>query len=497
MKVLFIARHFTYFRNFESVIAALAERGHRLHLAADREEALGGRELVDRLAARFPGQVTVEFTPILNWGRYRRVSQALRIGLDYLRYLDPRYDQAAVLRARAYDRTPRFVLLLARLPWRRLVVRVLERVELAIPRHAGVDEYLRGHQPDLLLITPLVELGAPQLDYLRAARALRIRSALCVWSWDHLSSKGLIREIPDRLLVWNAAQRGEAAAFHGIPPERVVVTGAQCFDQWFDRTPARDRDTFCRRVGLPSDRPLILYVCSVLLKHKEPEVAFLLRWLDAVRRDGRLRDAAILVRPHPQRMEEWTAEARSAIARAGPVSLWGANPVDPESRNDYFDSLFHAAAVIGINTSAMVEAAIVDRPVLTVMLPEFHDNQLGNFHWPHLMNVGGGFLNVAHSLDEHTRQLAALLRNETWSGFPRSNRPFVEHFIRPRGAATAATAVFADAVEEIARDTPPQPRRSDAWRILLRPVIYALVLAGRLPYLERVYWNPKKLIRHS
>ena len=43
MKVLFIARHFTYFRNFESVIAELAERGHQVHLAADREEALGGR----------------------------------------------------------------------------------------------------------------------------------------------------------------------------------------------------------------------------------------------------------------------------------------------------------------------------------------------------------------------------------------------------------------------------------------------------------------------
>ncbi len=42
MNVLFIARHFTYFRNFDSVVAALAERGHRVHLAADREEAQGG-----------------------------------------------------------------------------------------------------------------------------------------------------------------------------------------------------------------------------------------------------------------------------------------------------------------------------------------------------------------------------------------------------------------------------------------------------------------------
>ena len=85
MRVLFIARHFTYFRNFESVIAGLAERGHAVHLAADREEALGGRELVDRLAARFPSLVSVGFTPILQWGRYRRLASTLRLGLDYLR----------------------------------------------------------------------------------------------------------------------------------------------------------------------------------------------------------------------------------------------------------------------------------------------------------------------------------------------------------------------------------------------------------------------------
>ena len=39
MKILFIARHFTYFRNFDSVITALAARGHQVHLSADRDEA--------------------------------------------------------------------------------------------------------------------------------------------------------------------------------------------------------------------------------------------------------------------------------------------------------------------------------------------------------------------------------------------------------------------------------------------------------------------------
>jgi hypothetical protein len=72
----------------------------------------------------------------------------------------------------------------------------LERLEEAVPTQAGIDEFVTERRPDLMLITPLIELGSPQLDYLRAARRRGIRSALCVWSWDHLSSKALIRVRP-------------------------------------------------------------------------------------------------------------------------------------------------------------------------------------------------------------------------------------------------------------------------------------------------------------
>jgi hypothetical protein len=368
-------------------------------------------------------------------------------------------------------------------------------LERAVPRQIGVDEFIAERKTDVLLITPLIELGSPQLDYVRAARALGIRSALCVWSWDHLSSKALIRVVPDKVIVWNETQRTEAERFHGIAPERVIVTGAQCFDQWFDRAPTRDRDAFCRRIGLAGARPFVLYVCSALFRGSPSEAAFVQQWVEQIRRssDAGLRDIGILVRPHPQRLEEWSDDARAALAGAGHTVLWGANPVDAESRADYFESMYHAAAIVGLNTSALVEAAIVDRPVFTILLPEFRDSQEGTFHFHYLLDPADGFLNVSRTLDEHLSELASMLAG----GPGRSNRRFVEHFIRPRGTAVAATPVFADAVELIAHETLPQPRRADAWQLLLRPLIYALVLAGRLPYLERAYWNPKKLIRHS
>jgi len=495
MKVVFIARHFTYFRNFESVVTALAERGHSVHLAADREEALGGRELVDRLAAAHPRRITVGFTPILHWGRYRRLAGALRLGLDYLRYSDHRYDTTPKIRERAFDRTPFIILLLARVPGRSLVVWALERLEQAVPRQIGIDAFLKEQKADVLLVTPLIELGSPQLDYVRAARALGIRSALCVWSWDHLSSKALIRVVPDKLIVWNETQRDEALRFHGIPADRVIVTGAQCFDQWFDRQPTRALAAFCDRVGLPAREPFLLYVGSALFKGSPSEALFAARWAEAVRADEGLRgrNVQILVRPHPQRLDEWNApEAVEALARAG-VTVWGSNPVDPESRADYFDSLYHSAAVVGLNTSALVEAAIVDRPVFTMLFPEFHENQEGTFHFHHLLTVGDGFMNVSRSLDEHVAQLTASL-----SGAPgRLNRPFVERFIRPRGVRVAATPVFADALEHEVSLGPLAPRPAPVWTLALRPLVYALVLAGRVPVVERIYWNPVKRREHA
>ena len=75
-------------------------------------------------------------------------------------------------------------------------------------------------------VTPLVEPGSIQVDYIKSAGALGIPSALCVASWDNLTNKGSVRVAPDRVFVWNEAQKREAVDMHGIAASDVVVTGA-------------------------------------------------------------------------------------------------------------------------------------------------------------------------------------------------------------------------------------------------------------------------------
>ena len=486
MKVLFVARHFTYFRNYESVIATLAERGHELHLAAEREEDLGGREMVERLTREHQGVSSGWVTSRMD--RWATFATKLRMTIDYLRYLDPAYGGAPKLRARAKERVPRLGLWLlaaagAKTGFGRRVTRAaLHACERVIPRSSTIDEFLRAQRPDVALFTPLIGVVAsPPLDYLQSAKALGYPTALCVWSWDHLSSKAILRNIPDRVLVWNETQRGEAVTLHGVPPERVVVTGAQCFDQWFDRKPSTDHVTFCRKIGLPENRPFLLYVCSALFQGSASEALFVQRWIRALRasRLEPLASTPILVRPHPARVKEW-ADVDLSVERD--VTLWGRNPVDPDAKADYFDSLYHSAAVVGLNTSAFLEGAIAGRPVFTTLLPEHHENQEGTIHFHYLLNAGSGLLHTARTLGDHFEQLNEAIHTP---GSPSDrSRRFVEAFIRPRGGSVAAATVFADEVEKLITTTPVPSTETAAVRVLrgaLAPIAALAALRAAEP----------------
>jgi len=143
MKILFLARHFSYLRNFESAVVELAERGHEIHLTADREESLGGAAMVERLAARYP-RITVGWTPRRQSGAWHELARKLRLGIDFLRFLDPMYERTPRLRRRAEERTPPMIrrfagLLLVRTArGRRALGWMLRQFERAVPRSPEV-----------------------------------------------------------------------------------------------------------------------------------------------------------------------------------------------------------------------------------------------------------------------------------------------------------------------------------------------------------------------
>jgi hypothetical protein len=462
---------------------------------------MGGRQMVEALAARYP-EITLGSAPGRTGGAWADVARRLRLGLDYLRYLDPRYAATPHLRARSKERAPRVVVWVSDLPFlrsaggRRLLLTLLRTLERGLPISQEIAAYLREQRPDIVMMTPLVELGSPQLDYLAASKAEGLRTVLPVASWDHLSSKALIREAPDRVLVWNDTQKAEAIGMHGVPEGRVVVTGAQPFDLWFNRQPSRSRADFCRRVGLRADRPFVLYVCSSLFRGTADETAFVEQWIASLRgsADPRLGDIGILIRPHPARLDEWKHVDLSGYRN---LAFWGAHPVDAEAKDDYFDSMYYSAAVVGLNTSAFIDAAVVGKPTHTILIDEIsRHNQEGTVHFHYLLTLNGGLLRAARSFDEHLRLLAESLTGEG-GGDERAGR-FVDAFIRPFGRDNASTPRFVDAIEELGREPKPQPAGEDLVRLLCRLPLYLLAGALHLlletqPWRKRTRLGLKKL----
>ncbi|MBM3817894.1 MAG: hypothetical protein FJW14_02580 [Acidimicrobiia bacterium] len=469
MRILFSTRNFWYTRLFEPVIRELAERGHQVHVLAERgERNLLSRDwnaAMARLAGSHPN-ISFDWAPLRIENDWIDLRQMIRLGIDHLRFLEPAYAAAPKLAERARVRTPVWVVRLADAPvlrtraGRRLIKFLLRLAERAVPIDPDLADYIEAHRADVILVTPLVVLGSEQQDVVRIARRIGTPTALCVGSWDHLSSKALVRDQPDRMFVWNETQRQEAVALHRVPAERVIVTGAQCFDIWFGRTPTLDREAFCRKVGLDPSRPFLLWVCSALFEGSPSEAEFVARWIGELRARGNpmLREAGILVRPHPKRKSEWDTVDLGGFAN---VALWpprGAAPMDPPTQSDYFDSMYHGAVTVGLNTSALIEAGIVGRAVHTILLPEFYENQEGTLHFHYLLQQG--LLRSARDMASHVAQLDASLAGADPG--VHHNRAFVEGFVRPRGLDVAATPVFADFVESMA-SLPIHPRPDPAW----------------------------------
>jgi hypothetical protein len=480
MKVVFSATHFGFLRNFHSTLRLLAERGHRVHLVGDRRDQTDGQRMVDHLQRQYPGSFTSEILPIPKQWLWYGLGTALRTSLDYWRYLRPEYRDATSLRARAREQAPPPAAWLGRLPGRGALARLVRAAERSLPVRPEVISILDRERPDVLMLTPLLYFGSQQSDYVRAARMRGIPSVLCVGSWDHLTTKGLIHEVPDRVVVWNEAQREEAGRFHGVPPERVVVTGAQAYDHWFVTEPGSTREEFCGRVGLSASRPFLLYLCSSPFIAPQ-EVPFVRRWLAAIRGSGHaaLRSIGVLVRPHPQNSAQWRDVDLSEF---GDAVIWprgGANPVDASARAEYYDSMFHSLAVVGVNTSALIESGIVGRMVFSVTDDTFAATQEGTLHFQHLKSVNGGLLHLASSLGEHTSQLAHLMDDIPARAHP--PRAFIQAFVRPHGLDIPATPRVVDALEQLAASTRAagQPIRGAAvWRPVLAPVAAAILLAN-------------------
>jgi hypothetical protein len=492
MKILFIMMHPGYIRNYESVIRGLCDRGHQVHLRFNLPHKQAEDRLAEKISANCPGVIYHPEQLPKRRDLWKHFARLIRGGMDYLLYFHPDYQGAIKLRervelkweARAWKLFFRVAFSIFGSRCRPWLWKGLSTIENHIPPQRELVDLISKDKPDLLLVTPLVNFASDQTDSFRAASFLGIRSILCVASWDNLTNKGVVKGNPDRLFVWNDFQKEEAARYHFVDSSKVVVTGAQCYDKWFSHRPSSSLESFCQKVNLPPS-PYLLYLCSSPFIAPR-EVRFVRRWVESLRghSDERLSRIPILVRPHPQNAAQWHDVDFSDLKDVSIYPRAGANPVTDTSRGEFFDSIYHSHAVVGVNTSTMIESGILQKPVFSILDPDFSGTQEGTLHFHHL--VSGGLLTIGNSLSDHVNQLLTRLQDVDPEAVSRSGA-FIRSFVRPRGIDLSATPIFIEEIESFCKNTAAVGRdasvgegRHSPWSYVHLPAAFFLSISYRL-----------------
>jgi len=324
----------------------------------------------------------------------------------------------------------------------------LSLLESLIPPEEKIVNWLKNFQPQVVFASPYVFTSETEIEYTKAAQSLNIPVIASLLSWDNLTSKGTYKVKPDWIFVWNQNLVEEAVLIHDFKPRQVFVTGAPVYDPWFDLSPTIDREAFCAQLGIDAEKPYVLYLCSSKgISEREIElIEKLISYFADVEEAIR---PSLIVRPHPFKDMD-TDGLENGWVKVFPKG--GQRPDTDQARSTYYDSLYHSAAVIGVNTTGFLESAILDKPCLTLVTPMTSRGQEMRAHFKHLMDAG--YIEVAKDFPELVEKTR---RNISGIDAGRENRArFVHNFIRPHGLDTQASQVMAGAILAIAEGRKPE-----------------------------------------
>lgn len=452
MKILFVSGSSANYYTFDDVVRGLCSRGHDVRLIMQtRKEGVISDDALQRTRKDFPG-LTVE--PLRRRKLIYAFIQYIREALNFAHVL--KNEERRQWDVKKWMRFfPPYLVRFFSIPlvrsWlkNKAAQKKLRRVEQSFPVVPSVRRHIQQYEPDVLVAMPLINPDSPDVEYLKAAQRLGIPVLYSMPSWDNISTKGTFHGMPDYGVVWNEPLAAELSRNHDFDRGKIFVTGAPRFDHLIDRADDHllSRGEFCRMAGLGEEKDYILYVGSTFLVTNEntvnrDESVLMLEVADAMAYDPNTRDINILVRPHPTNRivyETLRANPRPNLVVFPAV---GELPDTREKRARFHNSILHSLAVVGVNTTAFLEASALDTPCITLRTPEFGETQqLAHFH--HLEDAD--FLEVAASAGDVIR-LVQGIRNGA-DARREKRRMFAQDFLRPCGKP--AVDAYIETLEKI------------------------------------------------
>lgn len=221
------------------------------------------------------------------------------------------------------------------------------------------------YKPDLIFAADVQMEMDTRL--LHEARRMGIRTTGMVRSWDNLSAKGIIRILPDHLMVHNQIMKQELMDYDGVSADKISIVGIPHYDNYFNfrRKPLFSREVFFAKFGFDVTKPLILVAPAgdryIRNNQTDKRVIELLSELDA----------NILIRIPPGdavNLENFASKKAKIVFDYTGFSAWkGGRKLNEMTRKDderLMNSFYWCNVVVSHLASMCIDAAFFDKPTV-------------------------------------------------------------------------------------------------------------------------------------
>jgi len=205
---------------------------------------------------------------------------------------------------------------------------------------------------------------------IKEAKMRSIFTVGMVRSWDNNFSKGLMRFMPNKLIVNNEVIKKEVIELHNYPEKDIFVGGLPQFDDYL-KAPFKNREEFFKSVGGDSKKKTILFspgsqelsatnivVCQALKLAKEKGIL--------------PKDIQFFIRNHPTHpdstLEEKFKNDPDFIVET-PGVIKGSGKFLEFSKQDnhqLIDTVYYSDVVIWIATSIGLDSLVFDKPEIVI-----------------------------------------------------------------------------------------------------------------------------------
>ncbi|OHB17403.1 MAG: hypothetical protein A2734_01570 [Parcubacteria group bacterium RIFCSPHIGHO2_01_FULL_40_30] len=286
-----------------------------------------------------------------NVGRFRKIENLERTG-DKIKYF------FSLIFTRFFSRIKPFK-------------RFIRELDYQINNPRPFELFFSKYKPSVVFATDI--FSDYDLLLLKNARSFGVKTVAMVRSWDNTTGWGYARFAPDKLIVHNEIMKAEMPKYHDISEKIIQISGIPQFEQYLKMKPT-SREEFYNKIGADINKRLVLFApAGNFFIDTDWQICQILK--DLYYEDKIPKDIQFIIRLHPflpvdlsqfKPDENFIIDITGSALFKPTLNTKTGGELDKEFLQHLFDSLHYSSLVINTISSIIIDAAALDKPLITV-----------------------------------------------------------------------------------------------------------------------------------